>query len=493
MAEPSLKDMVSELERRKATQKAKPAFLDKRFPKQTAFIKDPALKKAALCTARAGKSYGVGLYLFKEAYENPGANCLYLALTRDSAKRILWKDILKVINRKLGLGSVFNETALTVSLPNGSVIYLLGADSSDDEREKILGQKFKLVVIDEAASFSIDLHDLVYRILDLRVSDERGTICLIGTPGNLIKSFFHKVTTGAEPGWSVHKWSALENPYQRDAHLEKLAEIEKTRPLYKETPAFKQMYLGEWVVDNEKLVYRFADPRNVFTQLPKYAKGRWHYVLGIDLGWEDDKAFVVVAYHDFDPNLYVLSSFKKSHMLLTDMAKKIIALNDEFEFDVVVVDGSAKDAIQDIQHRFGLTLTPADKTGKMDFIDIMNAELIQGKVKLQAQDCLSLIDELQTLIVNERSAKREEDPSCQNHAADATLYAWRHCYQYLSEVPAPERPKLGTPEFQLAYLKEEEARMEAELDRRLQSERDPDADPFDQSFGPSFDAWGWME
>src|SRR5882762_7287069 len=68
-----------------------PQFLDPAFPAQTAFISDPSKLKVVLCTRRSGKSYGAGLYLYQQAYETPGASCLYIALTRDSAKKIMWK------------------------------------------------------------------------------------------------------------------------------------------------------------------------------------------------------------------------------------------------------------------------------------------------------------------------------------------------------------------------------------------------------------------
>src|SRR6267378_7703250 len=118
-----------------------PQFLDPAFPAQTTFISDPAKLKVVLCTRRSGKSYGAGLYLDREAYETPGVSCLYIALTRDSAKKIMWKDVLKPINRKLGLGTRFNETELTATLPNGSVIYVLGVDSTEEEKQKLLGQR----------------------------------------------------------------------------------------------------------------------------------------------------------------------------------------------------------------------------------------------------------------------------------------------------------------------------------------------------------------
>jgi len=87
------------------------------------------------------------------------------------------------------------------------VIYLVGADSNEDERQKLLGQKFVLVVIDEAQAFGIDLRQLVYGVLKPAVADYRGTIILTGTPGNPIKGLFFDVTNGREAGWSGHRWT----------------------------------------------------------------------------------------------------------------------------------------------------------------------------------------------------------------------------------------------------------------------------------------------
>src|ERR1035437_10453263 len=85
-------------------------LFDKEFPQQNNFIKDPARLKALFCTRRAAKSYTAGLYMIHEALANPGCNCLFIGLTSSSAKGIIWKDILKVIDRKYKLGARFNIT-----------------------------------------------------------------------------------------------------------------------------------------------------------------------------------------------------------------------------------------------------------------------------------------------------------------------------------------------------------------------------------------------
>jgi hypothetical protein len=43
---------------------------------------------------------------------------LYIGLTRESAKRIMWKDVLKAINRRHKLGIRFNESELSARLRN---------------------------------------------------------------------------------------------------------------------------------------------------------------------------------------------------------------------------------------------------------------------------------------------------------------------------------------------------------------------------------------
>lgn len=410
-------------------------LLDPWFKKQNHFINDSSRLKAALCTRRAGKSYGAGLYLFQEALANPGVSCLYIALTRDSAKKIMVKDVLSTINRKFKIGAILNKTELTYSLRNGSVIYLLGADADEQEKEKLLGQKYKLVVIDESASYSIDLRDLVYRILKPAMADLRGTIVLIGTPGNITRGLYFDITTGVEPGWSVHKWSALDNPHIKEEIQSEMDELIASNPLIEETPLWKQMYLGEWFIDKDKLVYKYSDLKNRAIDLPKL-KGRaeWRYVLGVDLGFEDASAFSVCAYNEYDPTLYVVNTFKKTKMDVTDVADQIKELQKIYPIHKFIVDGANKQAVEEIKKRHEIPLEAAEKSGKVDFIEIMNSEMIQGKIKIIVPgDIGGLIGEWQTLVWDEKSKKKQENPACPNHLADATLYAWRYCYTYLSQ------------------------------------------------------------
>jgi PBSX family phage terminase large subunit len=434
-----------------------PQFFEGKHIVQEDFIAHPARFKAMIATRRFGKSYTGGLYLCKEAYENPGVSCIYIALTRESARKIMFKDILKPINRKLKLQMKFNETALSATLPNGSVIYCMGVDSSEDEKDKLLGQKYKVAIIDECASFSIDLRELVYGTLKPAMADLGGTIAMLGTPGNLTKSLFFDVTSGKEPGWHVIKADTKDNPYMAEKWAKEIEELKKNQPYITETPMFKQMYLGQWVIDTDSLVYKFNEERNLFEHLPMYARGDWQYMLGVDLGYDDDSAFVVTAWHEHDKSLYVVDVFKRSKMDITDVATQIKKMQSRYGIHKIVIDGANKQAVEEIQKRHQIPLITADKTGKSDFIEIMNSELIQGHIKLHTALARPLIEEWSGLVWKESAKKREEHPNCPNHLSDACLYIWRYCYSYLSEKPK-EVAKWGTTE----WYTEEEERMEQE-------------------------------
>jgi len=73
------------------------------FEQQLAFINDPSSFKTALCSRRAGKTYASCYYLIETASKHPDSLSAYIALTRTSAKRLMWME-LKRANRKYHIG-----------------------------------------------------------------------------------------------------------------------------------------------------------------------------------------------------------------------------------------------------------------------------------------------------------------------------------------------------------------------------------------------------
>lgn len=459
--------------------------LDPNFDKQSDFIRDPARLKALFCTRRSAKSYTAGLAMVQACLDTPMVNCLFIGLTRGSAKGIVWKDVLQVIDRKFNLNCTFNIAELTMTLPNGSMIFLTGVDADQDEMNKLLGKKYKLVCIDEGSLYTIDLEKLVYGILKPAMADQRGTICLMGTSSNFTRGLFFDITTGKKTDWKVHTWTAHDNPYVAKQWQEELDEIDRDRPLFKETPLFKQWYLNQWVVDTDKLVYKFSVDRNLCTERPiRLAPAGWTYVLGVDTGWEDDNAFVLAGFHENDPNLYVVKTFNKPHMTFDQVTEKIQEFMNDEEMapSKVIIDGANKQGVESMRQRSSIPFEYADKQGKVDFIEMLNADLVQAKIKINST-CSTLINELMGLVWKTDGDKivipKKEHPALPNHLCDAFLYAWRNGYHYQSMAAQPKLI-VGSREW---YLKQNNIDWEAERER-LENEQGQ------QGGWPSSDGWG---
>lgn len=420
------------------------------FKEQLDFIDDPAKLKVAQCTRRAGKSYGPGgIYLTIESIAHPLSTCLYIATTREQARRILLKDVLQDINRRFNIGMTFNLTTLTVKFPNGSLLYLMGLDSKPEEMEKALGQKYRLVIIDEAGSWKQDQRHMVHSVLEPACADNEGTICMLGSPVNNLKSYFYDITGRPQndpkraKGWSVHRWSWKQNPFTKDKVNKQIVRLQETNPSIAETPIFKQMYLNMWVVDPSARVYKCDEDRNLIYNLP--TEHNFFHSVGVDLGYEDDTAITVGAYADNHPYFYFIYAFKKKKMDITEVAQMLNAIRIKYNPIKWVIDGASKQAVKELTNRHNLPLIPADKRGKSDIIEIMNADFIMGKIKILMPECQILVDEYCNLIWDDKSQKRAEHPGCPNHCADAGLYNWRMAFHYMQQL-ALHRPPPGSPE-----------------------------------------------
>lgn len=517
MPKPSLSDLQAILDRIDAdlgkhaapVQRERPDVLAGCFPDQLAFIRDASPFRFAICTRRAAKTYSVGLDFINDSLDHPRANYLFLGLVREETKRIFWKDVLKDIDLRYGLNAKFNESDLCMTMPNGAVIYLGAADQNEKERRKLLGARYRKVCIDEAQAWTVDLRDLVYGVLSPAVTDLRGQITLTGTPGNLYTGFFKEVTNGCsargigppeirEPGWQGFAWTTDKNPYVAAQWKARIEGLVAANPRVVETPWFRNNYLGEWVVDVDGLVYKFDAARNTFGELPLLTdpRGAWHFVLGVDLGFfPDPSAFVLACYHDFDPCLYLLRSWKEWRMDITDVANRVKLFEEEVrvqygaDIEFFVIDGANAQAVAEMRRRHQLDLLPADKRGKEDFIELMNSEFIFANIKVSPRGCsegvlnsgtksdsLGLIEEYQGLIWDPRVPKgkpRKEHVACQNHLADAALYAWRFCYQYLSKAPPALPPQVGSHEWLQAEAERMREEAEAQMRERLGDPEEP--------------------
>lgn len=440
-------------------------FKPKLFQQQAAFINDSRKLKAALCSRRAGKTHMACSYVVAEALRRPNSSVPYVALTRGHAKRIAWKTLLEMTRPYIQ--DQPNLTELRITLSNGSDIFLAGAND-EATAEVFRGQKFPLVILDECASFRSHFKEMVEEVIEPALMDLNGTLALIGTPSAQLNGLFYDATTKSDSPYSVHKWTVLDNPFVPHA-AEWLKARMKERGWNQDTPAFKREWLGEWCASTDSQVYAFSRDKNIATSVPH----KLDYILGIDLGYDDETAFVVIGYRYDLPQMYMVESYAKSEMTITDIVRKIDELKSRYgTFTRIVADtgGLGKQIAAEIRKRYGVAVFPAEKTQKAEFIQLLNDDLRLGKILVHPQE-INFIEEITALQWDEEKEGRFiEDPRFANHRCDAFLYAWRESMHYLAQ-PKSELPEIGSEAWN--RVQEERLRQQIEQDyRREQQEQE---------------------
>lgn len=407
------------------------------FDKQLAFVRDPAPFATAVCSRRAGKTVACAWDMIDTCHRIEGAVCLYITLTRDNAKKIVWKE-LKEINRSLGLGAKINETELSMYFPTWkSTIYLSGAKDKS-EIEKFRGLALALCYIDECQSFRAHIQELVDDVISKALFDFDGRLRLTGTPGPVPVGYFHSCATSAE--WSNHKWTMFDNPWLErksgKTALELMQRDLKRKGVSINDPSIRRECYGEWTVDLNALVVRWADD-NHFDEVPILT----HYVLGVDIGHDDADAIAVIGWNEKSPKAYLVEEFLKKGQTVTELADAIERFINIFNPVKVVMDtgGLGKKIAEELRRRRSLPVVAAEKARKFEFIELMNDALRTGNLMAKRT---SQFAEDSALLEWDKDAKLDKPKvkdTFHSDIIDAVLYAYREAMHWLYR---PEEPKI---------------------------------------------------
>lgn len=468
---PSIEKMLDEVEARMGADKP-PAFELSRFlfPKQLPFGLDHSRQQTAVCTRRAGKTFGCAAKLLDAALSKPGSTALYITLSRINARRIVWATI-KELNREHGLGGVIGETDLCISFPNGSRVFLSGA-SDETEIEKFRGLALSVVVVDEAQSFPAYLQKLVDEVLAPALMDYAGSIVLVGTPGAVPVGYYHDCVFAS--GWTHHEWTVFDNPHiERKSGrkpLDLLDDELKRRGVTREDPVIQREWFAKWCLDSNSLVFKYDAARNGQVHpLPDMRD----YVLGVDLGFDDADAIAVLGWGPKSPGLFLVEESVIPKQNISALTEKLEALYKKYSPQAVVCDmgGLGKKIAEEITSRPPhLPLEAAEKTDKNANIELLNDAMRTGrffapKDSRFAQDCM--------LVEWDKSSPERWKISERFHSdiCDAVLYAYRRAQHWLYEAPKKPPPATNSPE----WLEAEQAKVEEgfaeQMERNRQEQR----------------------
>lgn len=440
--------LVEALTRKTVETNTNKVSLSADFPAQNAFVEDTARYIDAQCSRRAGKTNGLALRFFKTMEKHPKSQCLYLGLTQDSAREIMW-PVLHEINDKYQLGCTFTESKMEMKHPNGAKLKLIGADLKNFIK-RLKGRKYPGVGVDEAQDFGAHLQSLIDDVLTPSIADYSDSwIALTGTPGPVPAGYFFDVTCNSKYGFSHHEWDLMVNPHMPNPKAF-LADLIAKREWLPDNPTLLREWRNKWVLDVESLWVRYNEKMNHYQELPRDQIHKWNYILGVDLGYNDADAIAVLAWSETCPTTYLVEEVIKAKQGISSLIAQIEVTQKKYNAYKIILDegGLGKKIAEDLRQRFGCPIEPADKAHKQSNVEFLNDYLRLGRFKAKsasrfAQDSYLVQIDWDKSTPNRIVIKKKPH----SDIIDAVLYAFRESYSYTHKPKEADKPKWGTKEW----------------------------------------------
>jgi hypothetical protein len=502
--------VIAELKRRQeesAELAARPpfSFEDHCFDEQVEFFRGEGPRfRAACCSRRGGKTVGIVTDAMETIRDEADVLCLYITVTKQAARDIIWADILKMID-DYQLPFKVDNTRLSVTNTKNRSKFIIEGAKDKSEIEKHRGKKLRKCYIDEAQSFRSYIKELVNDVITPALRDLKGELYITGTPGPVKTGYFYEVTHS--DFWHNVHWTAFNNPHMHNLPAlphynpelpekdleETLLEERTMKGISEQDPSYRRETYGIWIEDIDSLVFKFNNSINIYKTLPQLSdegvKLNYEYIFGIDIGYNDSDAIAVLAYNYEEKKVYLVDEYVKSKQDITSLVKEIKRLQDHYKPVKMVLDAGAlgKKIQEEILQRHGLNLEAAEKYRKIEFIELLNDDLRTAKFKafensIFQDDCMLVQWDKESKVRNPDRPKVSSD--YHSDICDAVLYAWRECKHFLAEKTEHE-PSRGSDQ----YMDKLEA-VEAERIERQQN--DPFYDPLDDlNEDDDFSDLGW--
>lgn len=478
MSDDRLKRIIAEKRLRKEREKAID-FEELCFPGQKEFVSDPAKRILACCSRRAGKSYGIAIKFLKTGFEFINSVMVYGAMSRSQGMEILW-PAMQELNERLFLGLKFNRNSGDIEFPNGSKVLMRGF-GSQREAEKCRGLSIRAACLDEAQGFPAWLLRITLEQILEPAMIQFGEDCWIaitGTPNAACAGGFYDAWSGVdEKGkqvdtWSTHHWTFFDNK-AIPAPEKVVADVLENRGWNRDTPSFVREYLGQWVKDSEGSAFRINTDVNVIYTFDDQSAPDWTYALGVDLGIVDESAYVVGCYSPSMGEAVVVESFEESTDSPSESARHVLRLMEKYDLAEIVADtgGQGKAHVGEWARTYGIPVTPAQKHNKGGRVQLINADLMAGKLKFLGPLNHQLITEA-TIIQWDLDALEKHKYVWQrgykDHLSDAFQYLFGALHHHHHSMKFDEREESEHEKWSRIADKMEEAASRRAVARQQQ-------------------------
>jgi phage terminase large subunit len=391
---------------------------------------DPHRFRIVCAGRRSGKSVLSRLIITVWALRKPGTYWIVSPNYKQS-KMIHWREIQNEIPKEYIQKK--NEVELSLTLRNGSIIELRGAENPDSLR----GIKLRGLIIDEIASIR-NWDWLWSEVLRPTLTDYRAPALFISTPKGF--NHFHELYISGQNGTGDYRswrFTSYDNPFISKEEIDN-AKQELTED------TFAQEYLADFR-KYVGLVYKDFQ-REVHVIEPFNIPDSWQIYRGVDFGSTNPTACLWIAV-DGDSNWFVVGEHYQTGQTIDFHSGVINSHQLSSRVGVTYGDPSGAQWISEFAQR-GIYITPANKEVGTNFntwvrfgIEKVAEQLKQtpGHIVAKVPDrtarlyvastCTNLIHEFETYRWKEKSVTQAQDlnepdvpEKANDHALDALRY-----------------------------------------------------------------------
>ncbi len=304
-----------------------------------------------------------------------------------------------------------NAKDKVIELSNNSTIRM----GSVNQVDSVVGRSYDLIIFDEAAL--VDGKDAFNIALRPTLDKENSKALFISTPrgrNNWFAEFFYRGFSDEFPEWASLRATYHENPRLSESDI---AEAKKTMS----EAEFNQEYMADfnvfegqiWAFDHEKCI----------EDLSELELKRMDIFAGMDVGYRDPTAFVVIAYDWDSRKYYVLDEYLDSERTTEQHATEIQKMINKWDIDYIYIDSAAQQTRFDFAQNYGISTLNAKKSvldgiGHVAAIVDNDNLIVEGK----CTETLWALDQYQW-DPNPNLLREKPKHNAASHMSDALRYA----------------------------------------------------------------------
>lgn len=339
----------------------------------------------------------------------PGCNVLIMSpnFSLSSISFELQRRFVKTFDLEVARDNLKDKV---IELENGSTIRMGSVTTVDS----CVGRSYDLIIFDEAAlseggeeAFNVSLRPTL---------DRPGSKAIfISTPRgkkNWFSTFFQRGFSAQYP-----EWCSIRADYRENRRMTEADVAEARNSMSK--AEFEQEYMANFNT-YEGQIFSVVDSINVIDEFAP--SERMEFFAGLDPGYRDPLAFIVIAYDPFEEVYYIVDEYLNNESTTEQHVERIRELIAKWNVDRIFIDSAAAQFAADLAYTYDIS-TAKGKKDVLAGIALIQTLLQLGKLKILSTctETLTAFDQYQW--DTRETLTREKPEHKYSHIPDAARYA----------------------------------------------------------------------